>query len=95
MESLLGTFRITQPGSTIATSLVEEESKMKHVGLLEVKGSNFRLRGIPLRSVRSFSFGDVSLGEKAKEGLLDMKDPEVEERLSELLAEEVDTLVSL
>lgn len=30
-------FHITQPGSSVATSLIEGESKPKHVLLLEIK----------------------------------------------------------
>lgn len=30
-------FHITQPGSSVATSLIEGESKQKHVLLLEIK----------------------------------------------------------
>ncbi|KAL9183323.1 hypothetical protein ACHAXT_005110 [Thalassiosira profunda] len=94
-ESLVGTFRITQPGSSVATSLTAGESRRKNVGLLEIKGSNFRLTPIPLTSVRSFAVGDVSLGERAREqgGVLDVEDPKVEERMSEVLCEEVEALI--
>ena len=96
-ESLVGTFRITQPGSSVATSLTAGESRRKHVGLVEIKGHQFRLKSIPLSSVRSFAVGEVSLGEKAREagGVLDVEDPKVEERISDLLAAEVDALVSV
>ncbi|KAL7528019.1 hypothetical protein ACHAXR_002675, partial [Thalassiosira sp. AJA248-18] len=94
-ESLVGTFRITQPGSSVATSLTAGESRRKHVGLLEIKGQQFRLKPIPLSSVGSFAVGDVSLGEKAREqgGVLDVEDPKVEERMSEVLVGEVEALV--
>lgn len=38
--------------------------------------------------------GEVSLGERAREngGVLDVEDPKVEERMSEVLAAEVDAL---
>lgn len=38
-------FHITQPGSSVATSLIDGESKPKHVLLLEIKvvhGQNFK-----------------------------------------------------
>jgi len=94
-ESLVGTFRITQPGSSVATSLTAGESRRKHVGLLEIKGQQFRLKSVPLGSVRSFAVGDVNLGEKAREngGVLDVEDPKVEERMSDLLSAEVDALI--
>ena len=92
----MGTFRISQPGSSVATSLTAGEAKQKNVGLLEIKGTQFRLSGLTLSSVRSFTVGEVNLGEKAREqgGVLDVEDPKVEERMSEVLAAEVDALVS-
>lgn len=34
-------FHITQPGSSVATSLIDGESKPKHVLLLEIKVASF------------------------------------------------------
>ena len=95
-ESLVGTFRITQPGSSVATSLTAGEARRKNVGLLEIRGQQFRLRPIPLSSVRSFAVGDVILAERARDcgGVLDAEDPGVEERTSDVLAAEVEALVS-
>lgn len=95
-DSMVGTFRITQPGSSVATSLTAGESRRKHVGLLEIKGQQFRMNTIPLSSVRSFALGEVSLSEKTREagGVLDIEDPKVEEMMADLLAQEVDALVS-
>ena len=95
-ESLVGTFRIVQPGSSVATSLTAGESRRKQVGLLEIKGQQFRLRPLTLTCVRGFAVGDVNLGERAREhgGVLDVEDPKVEERMMEVLAAEVEALVS-
>ncbi|KAL6658935.1 hypothetical protein ACP70R_002975 [Stipagrostis hirtigluma subsp. patula] len=54
-------FHITQPGSTIATSLISAEAKPKHVLLLEIKGSQYRTIKIPLQSVRAFEYAEVVL----------------------------------
>ncbi|KAI5664802.1 hypothetical protein M9H77_24125 [Catharanthus roseus] len=54
-------FHITQPGSSVATSLIEGESKPKHVLLLEIKGSQYRPTKIPLTSVRPFEYSEVVL----------------------------------
>ncbi|KAI4388321.1 hypothetical protein MLD38_000659 [Melastoma candidum] len=54
-------FHITQPGSSIATSLIDGESKPKHVLLLEVKGSQYRPTKIPLKSIRPFEYTEVVL----------------------------------
>ncbi|XP_027068744.2 double-strand break repair protein MRE11-like isoform X1 [Coffea arabica] len=54
-------FHITQPGSSVATSLIEGESKQKHVLLLEIKGNQYRPTKIPLASVRPFEYTEVVL----------------------------------
>lgn len=54
-------FHITQPGSSVATSLIDGESKPKHVLLLEIKGSQYRPLKIPLKSVRPFEYAEVVL----------------------------------
>jgi len=92
-ESLVGTFRITQPGSSVATSLTMGEARRKQVGVLDVRGQQFRLRPVPLGSVRSFALGDASLSEWVEAGILDREDPKVEETMSDLLAEEVEKLI--
>eukprot|EP00041_Stephanoeca_diplocostata_P032944 m.1073852 g.1073852 ORF g.1073852 m.1073852 type:complete len:666 (-) comp24237_c0_seq10:481-2478(-) len=56
--------RILQPGSSIATSLSEGESKPKHVMLLELAdGLQYKLTSIPLQTVRPFLFRDIVLSE--------------------------------
>ncbi|XP_030550995.1 double-strand break repair protein MRE11 [Rhodamnia argentea] len=54
-------FHITQPGSSIATSLIDGESKPKHVLLLEIKGNQYRPTKIPLTSIRPFEYAEVVL----------------------------------
>lgn len=54
-------FHITQPGSSVATSLIEGESKQKHVLLLEIKGNQYRPTKIPLTSVRPFEYKEIVL----------------------------------
>ncbi|XP_052185560.1 double-strand break repair protein MRE11 isoform X2 [Diospyros lotus] len=54
-------FHITQPGSSVATSLIEGESKPKHVLLLEIKGNQYRPTKICLNSVRPFEYTEVVL----------------------------------
>jgi double-strand break repair protein MRE11 len=87
-ESAVGTYRITQPGSSVATSLSEGESMRKHVGILDVRGSQFRMTAVPLMQVRAFATGQISLGESN----LDADDPRIDEAMKELLAEEVEKL---
>ncbi|KAG1365412.1 putative Double-strand break repair protein MRE11 [Cocos nucifera] len=58
-------FHITQPGSSVATSLIDGEAKPKHVLLLEIKGSQYRPTKIPLKSVRPFEYAEVVLKDEA------------------------------
>ncbi|CBI20379.3 hypothetical protein VitviT2T_029629 [Vitis vinifera] len=58
-------FHITQPGSSIATSLIDGESKPKHVLLLEIKGNQYRPTKIPLKSVRPFEYTEIVLKDEA------------------------------
>jgi len=59
----------------VATSLVVGESVPKKIGLLDIRGTNFRLRPIPLTQVRTFAMGEVSLAEYQS---LNPDDPKVE-----------------
>ena len=54
-------FFVSQPGSSVATSLIEGESKPKHVALLQVYGEQFNLTPLPLTTVRPFLIRDVEL----------------------------------
>ncbi|CAN8301931.1 unnamed protein product [Cochlearia groenlandica] len=64
-------FHITQPGSSVATSLIDGESKPKHVLLLEIKGNQYRPTKIPLTSVRPFEYTEIILKD---EGDIDPND---------------------
>mmetsp|Transcript_17559 Transcript_17559/g.27537 ORF Transcript_17559/g.27537 Transcript_17559/m.27537 type:complete len:902 (-) Transcript_17559:1179-3884(-) len=95
-ESLVGTFRVTQPGSSVATSLTAGEARRKQIGILDVRGQQFRLSPVPLSSVRAFAVGEVNLGDVARShggGVLDVEDPKVEERMGDVLAGEVEALI--
>ncbi|GAA6017549.1 hypothetical protein JCM8202_000328 [Rhodotorula sphaerocarpa] len=54
-------YYISQPGSSIATSLSKGESIPKHVSLIKIQGKEFEFEPIRLRSVRPFIFEDVVL----------------------------------
>ncbi|KNE66003.1 DNA repair protein (mre11) [Allomyces macrogynus ATCC 38327] len=66
-------FYVTQPGSSIATSLNEGEAVEKHVAVLRIHQTSFELEKIRLTSVRPFVIRDLVLGavENLREG--DMK----------------------
>ncbi|XP_076672396.1 double strand break repair nuclease mre11 [Andrena cerasifolii] len=52
---------ITQPGSSVATSLSESEAKPKHVGVLSIIGSKFKMKKLKLKTVRPFVFDNLIL----------------------------------
>uniref|UniRef100_A0AAR2JN96 Double-strand break repair protein MRE11 n=1 Tax=Pygocentrus nattereri TaxID=42514 RepID=A0AAR2JN96_PYGNA len=54
-------FYVTQPGSSVVTSLSPGEAVKKHIGLLRVKGRKMNLQKIPLQTVRQFLIEDVTL----------------------------------
>lgn len=56
-------FTVCQPGSSVATSLSEGETKGKHVVILEVTGRQMNIVPVPLTSVRPFMMRDVILRE--------------------------------
>ncbi|CAF9903788.1 MAG: hypothetical protein GOMPHAMPRED_000547 [Gomphillus americanus] len=56
-------FKIIQPGSTVATSLVPGEAKQKMVTILSITGKDFEHEPIALKTVRPFVYRDVVLAE--------------------------------
>jgi len=54
-------FFITQPGSSVATALTEGESQQKCIGLLTVRGKEFKIDAVPLQTVRPMIFKTISL----------------------------------
>ncbi|XP_075997783.1 double-strand break repair protein MRE11 [Genypterus blacodes] len=56
-------FYVTQPGSSVATSLSPGEAAKKHIGLLRVKGRKMNLEKIPLDTVRQFFIQDLVLSD--------------------------------
>ncbi|KAH8306756.1 hypothetical protein KR044_012577, partial [Drosophila immigrans] len=63
--NVLRDFYVSQPGSSVATSLSEGEAKMKHVGILEIYKTKFHLTPLPLKTVRPFIFESVVLADCA------------------------------
>jgi double-strand break repair protein MRE11 len=89
-ESVVGTFRITQPGSSVATSLTAGEAARKQIGLLDIRHQSFRLLPIPLTQVRTFVLGEVALSQHRR---LDAEDPKVEQKMTQILEDQVRVLI--
>ncbi|KAL3658000.1 hypothetical protein V7S43_017043 [Phytophthora oleae] len=81
-ESVKGDFFISQPGSSVATSLVEGEAKQKHVAVLEINGQSFRMSNHELYTVRPFKMGEVILNEIEE---LEPNDPDMADHVREYL----------
>lgn len=56
-------YYISQPGSSVATSLSMGESIPKHVGLLTIQGRDFSMQKLRLRTVRPFVMDEVRLSD--------------------------------
>lgn len=89
-RSETGDFYITQPGSSIATSLSQGESREKKIGILEVKGAHYRMIPVPLQTVRPFVMDDIRLADHLDP--LDCPMDEVEELLAEKVEEMIQTV---
>eukprot|EP01129_Flabellula_baltica_P005317 TRINITY_DN1916_c0_g1_i1.p1 TRINITY_DN1916_c0_g1~~TRINITY_DN1916_c0_g1_i1.p1 ORF type:complete len:658 (+),score=153.95 TRINITY_DN1916_c0_g1_i1:29-2002(+) len=86
-KSEVGGFSISQPGSTIATSLSPgEAAPEKHVAILEICEKKFRMEYIPLKTVRPFVIDDIILSEQN----LDSDDPD---SVPEFLASKVEEMI--
>jgi double-strand break repair protein MRE11 len=54
-------FRVMQPGSSVATSLVPGEAVEKKVAILSIKGKEFDMEPIRLKTVRPFIYKEIAL----------------------------------
>lgn len=66
-------FYVLQPGSSVATSLSEGESKLKHAFIVKINNGRFKIDKYPLRTVRSFVMKEVALSQFADLNPQDME----------------------
>ena len=85
-------FRVSQPGSSVATSLVPGEAVAKHVGLLTIKGKEFDLEPIRLKTVRPFKYKEVALADD-KELRRYANEPDSKAPVNRYLIEVVETMI--
>ncbi|KAJ3764423.1 DNA repair exonuclease [Lentinula raphanica] len=83
-------YYITQPGSSVATSLADGEAIPKHVALLTIHDKEFQIEPLPLRTVRPFVIEEVVLSEVAEEEGFDLSD-QIE--ISKFLKAKVNALI--
>ncbi|KAL1760800.1 Metallo-dependent phosphatase-like protein [Schizophyllum commune] len=84
-------YYITQPGSSVATSLSEGETIPKHVAIVSIQGKEFKFDPIRLRTVRPFVTEEVVLSEIADEEDLDLTD---QAQIHKYLKSRVDALIA-
>lgn len=82
------TFFVTQPGSSVATSLCEGESRDKYVGILEVTGHQFSINEIRLKTVRPFIMQEVELK------LVEDLDPTDQTAVSSFLQQKIKEMIA-
>uniref|UniRef100_A0A336LS54 Double-strand break repair protein n=1 Tax=Culicoides sonorensis TaxID=179676 RepID=A0A336LS54_CULSO len=82
-------FYVSQPGSTVATSLAEGEAGIKKVAILQICQKNFKIEPIPLKSVRPFVFDTLNMAKIVNdEEFLRGKLP-IEEKVQNLAREKI------
>ena len=90
-----GEWFLTQPGSSVATSLVPGEAKQKQVGILEVYKDQFRLWPVALQTTRPFLVRHCSLEELIDEAddIINPDDPDATVRVETLLTDTVNEML--
>eukprot|EP00347_Sterkiella_histriomuscorum_P012706 403367531 len=61
MECHENSVHFLQPGSTVATSLIQAESKDKHCFFLQVHKQSFKIQAVRLQNTRPFAFDSIEL----------------------------------
>ncbi|KAJ9654485.1 meiotic recombination [Neophaeococcomyces mojaviensis] len=86
-------FRVMQPGSSVATSLVPGEAIPKQVTILSITGREFKSEPIRLKTVRPFVYKDIVLNQEKEAIKIAQKDNH-RHRLSTWLQNLVDELIT-
>ncbi|KKF92503.1 Double-strand break repair protein mus-23 [Ceratocystis platani] len=88
-------FHVMQPGSSVATSLCPGEAVAKHVAIVNVRGREFTVDKLPLRSVRPFVMREIVLSQERRFKGLDRVDARKDMRLeiTKRLMEVVDDMI--
>ncbi|XP_052860767.1 double-strand break repair protein MRE11 [Anopheles cruzii] len=90
-ENPHGKFYVSQPGSTVATSLSEGESIEKCCALLRIHKGMFCMDPIRLTTVRPFVFESVELDSLSDQ--LDLEVGDAQEKVMDFAAERVEELI--
>lgn len=82
-------FYVSQPGSSIVTSLSPGEATKKHIGLLQIYKKSFKITKIPLQTVRQFYIEYILLSETG----LDLEDSDISNKVVTYCKEKVDSFL--
>ena len=85
-------FKVMQPGSSVATSLVAGEAVPKQIAILSITGREFKSEPIRLKTVRPFVYKDLVLSEHKEAMQMARKDNHRTE-LTRFLVRVVDELI--
>ncbi|XP_067842456.1 double-strand break repair protein MRE11 isoform X2 [Heptranchias perlo] len=86
-------FYVSQPGSSVVTSLSPGEAVKKHIGLLRVKGKKMNLQKIPLKTIRQFFIEDVVLAEHLD--IFNPDHPKVTQKIEAFCIEKVEGMLDV
>ncbi|XP_076782148.1 double-strand break repair protein MRE11 [Arvicanthis niloticus] len=84
-------FYVSQPGSSVVTSLSPGEAVKKHVGLLRIKGRKMNMQKLPLRTVRQFFMEDVVLANHPN--LFNPDNPKVTQAIQSFCLEKIEEML--
>lgn len=90
-ENSTKNFYVSQPGSSVATSLSQGESLPKHIGLLKIDNGQFLMTPIPLQTVRPFVFDTIELKDLGEDDGLDEGD--ISEKVQRMAAEKIEKML--
>ncbi|KAM6316576.1 double-strand break repair protein MRE11 [Aegotheles albertisi] len=84
-------FYVSQPGSSVVTSLSPGEAVKKHIGLLHVKGKKMKMQKIALETVRTFHMEDIVLADHPD--LFNPDNPKVTQAIQAFCMEKVELML--
>ncbi|XP_061484788.1 double-strand break repair protein MRE11 [Rhineura floridana] len=84
-------FYVSQPGSSVVTSLSPGEAARKHVGVLRIKGKKMNMQKIPLQTVRPFYIEDIVLADHPD--IFNPDNPKVTQAIQAFCMEKVETML--
>ena len=92
MESLVGTYRILQPGSSVACSLSMTESSLfpKHMAFFEVKEKKFRMKPIKYQQNRYFIYNELCLKDNLS---LNPNSPKVDDQIRDIVITKINEMI--